>query len=255
MRKRTQEEFLELAKEVHGDRYDYSEAVYTHAHGKVKIHCKLHGPFEQSANTHIRGAGCIPCANKVTTSYTKKDLEYYIPKLTELHKDKYDFSDFGYVNSKTKGNVLCKVCDTYFKIDMEHLLRGQGCNNCGTGGYKPNVSCSLYVIAIDDDYLKCGISVEVPRRLAKLKRSCRLDNFKPLYAANFEFAWQAKQLEDILKSSFEHSVLSSEDLTDGFTETYRMEDLCRIMETVSRFSSECAISFQDLNYFNNVTSE
>src|SRR5690554_6008376 len=53
--------FIERSRAVHGDRYDYSKAVYTRSKDKVVITCKAHGDFEQSPKNHIRGQGCVKC--------------------------------------------------------------------------------------------------------------------------------------------------------------------------------------------------
>ena len=45
MKKLTTEEFIEKAKAVHGDKYDYSEVEYIGALKKVKISCSQHGFF------------------------------------------------------------------------------------------------------------------------------------------------------------------------------------------------------------------
>jgi len=55
------ETFIKLAKEKHGNLYDYSLVNYKHSTKKVKIICKNHGIFEQTAHTHLRGAGCPIC--------------------------------------------------------------------------------------------------------------------------------------------------------------------------------------------------
>lgn len=47
-------EWIEKAKEIHGDRYNYSE-------NKIIIICKIHGEFKQEANSHLQGFGCPRC--------------------------------------------------------------------------------------------------------------------------------------------------------------------------------------------------
>ena len=44
-RKKTREEFIAEAKQVHGDKYDYSKVVYIDANTKVSIICPVHGVF------------------------------------------------------------------------------------------------------------------------------------------------------------------------------------------------------------------
>lgn len=67
------EKFIEKAKEIHGDKYDYSKVDYKNNRTKVEIICKHHGSFFQNPNTHIEGGGgCQTCA-KIMSSY-RKDL-------------------------------------------------------------------------------------------------------------------------------------------------------------------------------------
>ena len=45
--------FLIKAREVHGDKYDYSKVVYVNCQTKVEIVCPIHGSFWQSPNSHL----------------------------------------------------------------------------------------------------------------------------------------------------------------------------------------------------------
>ena len=55
------EEFIEKAKIVHKDKYDYTETVYIGNNEKVIIICKKHGKFEQVPSSHLSGNGCYKC--------------------------------------------------------------------------------------------------------------------------------------------------------------------------------------------------
>lgn len=57
----TTEAWIKRAKQVHGDKYDYSQTVYVNQRTNVKIICPVHGIFEQKADSHIRGCGCRLC--------------------------------------------------------------------------------------------------------------------------------------------------------------------------------------------------
>ncbi len=59
----TTEEFIQKAKAIHGDKYDYSKVEYVRAHVKVCIICPDHGEFWQDAASHLRGSGCPKCAD------------------------------------------------------------------------------------------------------------------------------------------------------------------------------------------------
>lgn len=64
MRKLTQEEFIRRAKEVHGDKYDYSKVEYANTNTKVCIICPTHGEFWQLPIPHFKGAGCTKCGRE-----------------------------------------------------------------------------------------------------------------------------------------------------------------------------------------------
>jgi hypothetical protein len=60
---KSQEQFVEDAIRVHGDKYDYSVTVYESALKKVAICCKKHNMvFWQKPNAHLNGNGCPICA-------------------------------------------------------------------------------------------------------------------------------------------------------------------------------------------------
>ena len=62
-RQKDLDHFLTLATDAHGDRYDYSQTVYTNALAKVVIICPKHGAFEQTAAQHCSGNGCPKCVS------------------------------------------------------------------------------------------------------------------------------------------------------------------------------------------------
>ena len=55
------ESFVEKAKKVHGDKYDYSKVKYIKKNIPVEIVCKKHNSFWQTPNNHLCGAGCPHC--------------------------------------------------------------------------------------------------------------------------------------------------------------------------------------------------
>ncbi len=120
----TTEEFIEKARAIHGDRYDYSLVEYVNALTKVKIICKIHGIFEQKCVIHHVGSGCLICAK------TNKTTEEFIEKAKLKHGDRYDYSLVNYVDTKTNIDVICKVHGIYSQTSRSHLKNG-GCPKCG----------------------------------------------------------------------------------------------------------------------------
>ena len=56
-RKVDTQEFIRMARLVHGNKYDYSNSYYTRGKDPIAITCPKHGEFIQRASTHLRGSG------------------------------------------------------------------------------------------------------------------------------------------------------------------------------------------------------
>ena len=60
-KRKTTEEFIREANEVHGCKYDYSKTLYINCKEKVVVVCPEHGEFMVTPDNHIRGRGCPIC--------------------------------------------------------------------------------------------------------------------------------------------------------------------------------------------------
>jgi len=90
--KSTTEEFIEKAKKINGDKYDYSKVDYNNSKEKVTIICKIHGDFFQTPSGHLKGDGCKKCATETTAEKNKSNTFDFIEKAKKIHGDKYDYS-------------------------------------------------------------------------------------------------------------------------------------------------------------------
>ncbi|MCH8048384.1 MAG: DUF723 domain-containing protein [Planctomycetes bacterium] len=125
IRKITTGDFIRRAREKHGDRYDYSQSEYVGAREKLIIICPIHGPWQQSASSHLAGNGCPGCGGrKQLTS------EEFINRAREIHGDKYDYSKTEYRNSATPLVVVCPEHGEVRQKPHDHL-KGTGCPQCG----------------------------------------------------------------------------------------------------------------------------
>lgn len=61
IRRLSNKQFIEKAKLVHVNRYNYSLVDYKTSHVKVTIICKQHGTFKQSPASHLQNHGCPKC--------------------------------------------------------------------------------------------------------------------------------------------------------------------------------------------------
>jgi len=124
--------FIERAKQIHGDRYDYSKVKYVSDKTRVCIICPEHGEFWQTPSLHIlQKCGCPKCAGK------NKTLAEYIEKSKEIHGDKYDYSLVDKCNSRQKITLKCNNCGNIFQTTFDrHIHLKNGCPKCSHRSYK-----------------------------------------------------------------------------------------------------------------------
>ena len=63
----TIEKFIEKARIIHGNKYNYDKFEYINSHIKATIICDICGPFEQTPSNHLSGKGCWFC-NRAKTN-------------------------------------------------------------------------------------------------------------------------------------------------------------------------------------------
>jgi hypothetical protein len=81
IRTKTTEDFIEKARKVHGDRFDYSKAEYKNAREKLTIICEKHGEFEQYPGNHLIHNGCPSCSwEEMTNQGNNYIRDEYIKK-------------------------------------------------------------------------------------------------------------------------------------------------------------------------------
>ena len=123
------ETFVEKAKKIHGDKYDYSKVNYIDAHTKVCIVCLEHGEFWQKPNTHLNGCGCPKCSREKKSKDMLSTKEIFVEKASKLHCNKYDYSKVKYVNNSTKVCIVCLEHGEFWQKPNTHL-NGCGCPKC-----------------------------------------------------------------------------------------------------------------------------
>lgn len=58
----SKEDFIEKARTVHGDKYNYDNSIYVNSKKPLQINCFKHGAFWQQPNGHVSsGSGCHRC--------------------------------------------------------------------------------------------------------------------------------------------------------------------------------------------------
>lgn len=84
-RAHTNEIFIEKAKIIHNDLYDYSKIKYIRNTEHVEIICKVHGAFLQTPSDHLSGCGCPKCSEskgemKISAFLNLHNIEFITQK-------------------------------------------------------------------------------------------------------------------------------------------------------------------------------
>lgn len=131
MSKLNESNFLERAREKHGDTYDYSEVRWVSSTDKVTIICPQHGRFSQAPTNHATaGQGCPKCRWQRAAKQTRKTQGQAIADLINVHGDKYDFSKVIYKGSLTKVEVVCPEHGSFWATPGNLINRASGCPGC-----------------------------------------------------------------------------------------------------------------------------
>jgi very-short-patch-repair endonuclease len=165
------DQFIDEARKVHFDKYDYSKTVFTKMMDKVKIICKIHeSEFEQTPSNHItHKQGCRDCGRLKASESRRIDVEEFIKEANIVHNViKYDYSLVydAYETRSIKVPIICGKCNNPFPQTPRDHLRGSGCPIC-----KNKTQIIFY------EYLKKEFGDEV-FEIEKKFEDCR--NIRPL---------------------------------------------------------------------------
>lgn len=152
-KKVTQEEFLERAQSVHGDLYDYSNAIYKTCSTKLEIKCKKEGHvFFQTPDKHIGGrTGCPKCARQRVASIHTKPVEQIKEELVKIHGNAYTYLNLdNYVNTSSYLSIRCNNCNhTFSQLALRHMTRKCGCPKCARQKIYASNTKSLEQLLLD----------------------------------------------------------------------------------------------------------
>jgi 16S rRNA G966 N2-methylase RsmD len=162
----TYEIFVEKARLVHGQLYDYLDKNYVNNKTDIHIYCKKHEyTFIQRPDNHLEGQGCIKCSkepkivfideNSNTDSddviskdlsdnfivMNEEDLEPYNLKnktfrdkfifdAKNKYGDTYIYSSVQYINNRENVDIECKIHGIFKQTPSNHL------NKCTFPGIK-----------------------------------------------------------------------------------------------------------------------
>lgn len=147
--RKTTEQFIEEARKIHGDKYDYSKTEYILDREPVIIICHKHGEFAQMPTKHLQGHGCPKCSGR------NWNIEDFIKKAKEIHGDKYDYSKVKFKEGQRSNQKICIICPKHGEFWQDsriHCSVGCGCPKCKQSHGEELISRILEKLNIKYEY-------------------------------------------------------------------------------------------------------
>ena len=214
------DDFIKFARQVHGNKYDYSKSNYVNTTKKIAIICPIHGLFTQSPASHLNSLGCQKCADEQRANAQRKTNDEFVKMANTVHGFKYDYSKSDYVNYQTKVTIICKKHGEFEQTPANHL-KNQGCPKCNESQGEKLIHSILEKIGLKFEtqkkFTECvniSISKKGNKRCFKLPfdfylpdyNTCiefdGLQHFQPVTVFGGEETFKKQQILDNIKNTF-----------------------------------------------------
>lgn len=227
--------FINEAKDIHKNKYEYLKVNWITSRKKVVITCKEHGDFEQTPDAHVnQKQGCRECKRYSRLDGYRLTTENFIKKASKVHNNLYLYTKSKVRGNKNKVVITCKKHSDFKQSPNSHL-RGRGCRKCylENNGYnkskflyfaKDNI-CKLYLIEVyneDERFLKIGITSKTvdTRFSGSRKLPYEYNIIAEVSSKDAGYIWE-KEIE--LKQKFKEHQYSPEIKFKGYTECFKLK--------------------------------
>lgn len=167
--------FIEKAKKIHGDKYDYSKVEYVNNRTKVIIKCNKCGKeFLQTPHGHLLGRGCETCSYRDRGINLFDENVSFIEKAKKIHGDKYDYS---LLKKEKYITIICPKHGCFIQNRMDHL-QGCGCPKCGNVLSKGEDEIKDFIMKKNIDFIQRDRKTIFPNEI---------DILLPKYNVGIEF--------------------------------------------------------------------
>ena len=140
------EKLVGLLKEVHGDKYDYSQVTLpNNTKETIRVICPKegHGVFTPSVVNHLYAKTiCFKCSREARTIHPKVETpeelrrykwtpERFYEEATAIHGDKFEYELPEELKASAKVRARCRIHDVWFTPNIgDHIYKGSGCPEC-----------------------------------------------------------------------------------------------------------------------------
>lgn len=176
--------------------------------------------------------------------YTEEQREYQI----NIACKKLNMKFVGFHGDAREGGKASRIidvqcfCGNIMTQSIHYFLNGnrQHCGCINKGGFDDSSTGSLYVVewrGLGTNFIKVGITNrEVMDRVSD-QRSVTIYNPKILFTRKFNWGYNARNLESIVFKTLKkyRGVVSKEVFPDGYTETFSMDKLDKIMILIQEY--------------------
>lgn len=128
--------YVEEAKKVHGDEYNYSECYLSHnKSGAImlnNIRCKHHGLYSTRADVHIKlKCKCPKCNVPQNKLSPEQRRDAYIRRAIERHGEgHFDYSQVDYHRKRDKVKIRCIIHNYWFYQNLEEHAKKRSRGGC-----------------------------------------------------------------------------------------------------------------------------
>ena len=132
---RTKDEFILLAQEKHGNKFNYSKVEYINTHTNINIICNKHNNiFAQTPGTHLQSKiGCPQCVLEDSSRRYSMPFEEFKCRSIKKYGDQFIYypETFTRIHGSTK--LKHNKCGNIFTLNdaYSHLITKTGCWFCG----------------------------------------------------------------------------------------------------------------------------
>lgn len=175
---------------------------------------------------HLAGKGCPQCAGNV-----KKTKEQFEIEARLIHKDKYSYEKFIYVDARTKGIITCPLHGEFLQSPDSHLNAKSGCIECLPQGMfsekyftkrpeNKDIPSYLYLVRLyneEESFYKIGVTTKnTVQRYKHLNLECDYQ-VEILYEEKCSLYQAWKREQEILRLNHQYKYLPKQTFR-GFTE-------------------------------------